>query len=677
MAIDRKRVTIMSMLSQHRQSTPFRVAFTVALFSVVMGFAMTASAIPPPTRPYTVTRWVEDWSYTAGETLNVTMRITTNALDVSGMLYMHIAEETPEAWAFVALDDPNERVSYAPPQAGAPSTHNFSVNLQDGLPSEIEFHYAITVPADTTGLARIKASFVIEEESDGSPVHSDLVTDLYPPGLPEIDPTDDLALDNYVSQLRQQGGQDGWSFEVSNSGIITRSPGSLLGANPDLRPPAKDRKIISFPKVNPKALPASYDWRDFGPELPVSDQGNCGSCWAFALVGIAERLVAAKDGVAVKFSEQWVLDCNTNGWNCNGGWDPYTLFTDADSCGKPGLVLEAILPYQEVELSCECANPRTNPYAFGFIGSIDEGLALADKISAIKQAIMDYGPVWTTVHAGTTPFLAYAGGVFNYKPKNATIDHAVVIEGWDDSRGTAGVWIMRNSWSDLWGDNGYMYIEYDSSLIGSYTDIVKYDGSPNGSIQVTIEPPSARNAGAQWSVDGGRTWLDSGDAISNIVPGDYTIIYKDVTGFTKAADEVVTVGEKEKVVRAGTYVSTGEEEGEENGPETLEEIAEYLLQRFGELDANNDGTMSLAEAQEALSDLTPNEFGLLDDNLDSNVTRDELQAVIDGIGESGCCSSTGKSVSLTERVKGYLGDWLLVGLTLLALASLSGYNKTR
>ena len=91
----------------------YRIALAMALFSVAMVSAMTAEALPPPSWPYTVTRAVDGWAYNAGETLNVTMRITTNTLDLAGMLYMNINEgfsPLPDDWEFVALDDPSGRV---------------------------------------------------------------------------------------------------------------------------------------------------------------------------------------------------------------------------------------------------------------------------------------------------------------------------------------------------------------------------------------------------------------------------------------------------------------------------------------------------------------------------------------------------------------------------------------
>ena len=113
-----------------QKSVKYRVALAMALFSVSVVSAMTAEALPPPSQPYTVTRWVDGWAYNAGETLNVTMRITANTLDLADMLFMNINEgfsPSSDAWEFVALNDPSERVTCEPPVQGVHNTLNFSV----------------------------------------------------------------------------------------------------------------------------------------------------------------------------------------------------------------------------------------------------------------------------------------------------------------------------------------------------------------------------------------------------------------------------------------------------------------------------------------------------------------------------------------------------------------------
>ena len=53
----------------------------------------------------------------------------------------------------------------------------------------------------------------------------------------------------------------------------------------------------------------------------VKNQGQCGSCWAFATVGPIEALNVIKGGKLTSFSPQQLVDCSGNFGNqgCNGG----------------------------------------------------------------------------------------------------------------------------------------------------------------------------------------------------------------------------------------------------------------------------------------------------------------------------------------------------------------------
>jgi hypothetical protein len=44
-------------------------------------------------------------------------------------------------------------------------------------------------------------------------------------------------------------------------------------------------------------------------------------------------------------------------------------------------------------------------------------------------------------------------------------NHAIVLVGWDESR---GAWLLRNSWGNDWGEDGYMWIGYGSNSVGKY-----------------------------------------------------------------------------------------------------------------------------------------------------------------------------------------------------------------
>ena len=88
---------------------------------------------------------------------------------------------------------------------------------------------------------------------------------------------------------------------------------------------------------------------------------------------------------------------------------------------------------------------------------------------------------------------------------------------------------------------------------GPKYDIGAYEAEA-GSLTVTIEPEGARTAGAQWSVDGGTTWRNSGATASDLLPGGYTVAFKDATGWTKPDDQSVTVTKDATSQAEGIYI---------------------------------------------------------------------------------------------------------------------------
>lgn len=62
-----------------------------------------------------------------------------------------------------------------------------------------------------------------------------------------------------------------------------------------------------------------------------------------------------------------------------------------------------------------------------------------------------------------------------------------------------------------------------------------------GSVSVEINPPTVRDLGARWSIDGGLTWNESGITLTAIPVGDYSVSFKPVANWATPASEAVTV----------------------------------------------------------------------------------------------------------------------------------------
>jgi C1A family cysteine protease/predicted secreted protein len=227
----------------------------------------------------------------------------------------------------------------------------------------------------------------------------------------------------------------------------------------------------SLPIPSVLALPASFDWRNFGIITPVRDQGNCGSCWAFGTVGPFEASLKWKGSLTKDLSEEFLLSCNTDGYSCDGGWwaHEYHLNKVAPSQTQAGAVLEADFPYTETKTSCTQA--LSHPFRLTNWGYVGDGYSIP-PIESIKNAIYSYGPVAAAVCAGWA-MMTYPGGIFNTDDDCGlgVVNHGVVLVGWNDSDNT---WIMRNSWGTDWGESGYMRITRGTSKIGYSANYVMY-----------------------------------------------------------------------------------------------------------------------------------------------------------------------------------------------------------
>jgi C1A family cysteine protease len=232
------------------------------------------------------------------------------------------------------------------------------------------------------------------------------------------------------------------------------------------------QRLRAIKKYFAGQFPTTYDIRTIAPAIVPAldetndDQAQCGSCWCFSGTGVVEGALI-KAGVlqpTQRLSTQYTLNCGQNG-GCGGDDNTNVL----DWAKKTGLPLTSQYGPYKGSASGRCTYVTSMPLYkiddWGFADSNGgQGVTSTDDI---KAAIVAYGMVGCAVAAGSDWDSAGPGVIID--GHSTGIDHDVKLVGWDDTKGTKGAWIMRNSWGPKWADGGYCLIEYGADSIGTET----------------------------------------------------------------------------------------------------------------------------------------------------------------------------------------------------------------
>jgi len=202
-------------------------------------------------------------------------------------------------------------------------------------------------------------------------------------------------------------------------------------------------------------LPGSIDWTTKGVVNSIRDQGQCGSCWAFATTSNAESVWAISTGNLLDLSEEYLVNCASGvgyfNLGCNGG-TPDSAFKYMINNGQ---CTEASYPYTATDGSCQ----KCTSAGVKFTGCSD--VTPKDQL-ALKAAVAKQ-PVVIAIEADTRYFQSYSSGILTDATKcGTTLDHAVEIVGYGTENGI-DYWKVRNSWGNSWGESGYIRIQKSSS----------------------------------------------------------------------------------------------------------------------------------------------------------------------------------------------------------------------
>ena len=265
----------------------------------------------------------------------------------------------------------------------------------------------------------------------------------------------------------------------------------------------------SFYKPTVYDLPPAWDWRDVNGEdwtTSIRDQlqDKCGSCWAFGALGGLEsdyKIWKNDSSLDIDLSEQYILSCSPG--SCNGWYLSNTL----NWIRHNGVIPEDCMPYEADDtIPCEakCGNWREQLFGIKSYKKLPRG-----DVNAIKEALINYGPLPATMEVYSDFYPNWNGGVYQQTSDEFVFGHVITIVGFNDNWGgeNEGYWICKNSWGTEWGENGWFRIAYEECKI---ENSVYYLEGPNYPPEKPEKPngPSNGKPGVEYTFSSSCVDLD-------------------------------------------------------------------------------------------------------------------------------------------------------------------------
>lgn len=331
------------------------------------------------------------------------------------------------------------------------------------------------------------------------------------------------------------------------------------------------------------SLPTEYSSVKAGNVTSVKNQVPYNTCWAFSSLSTAESSLLARGYGEYDLSELQLVNffygtkvdplgncstdktVNTAGSKLDSGGNHYS--TVWAMAGWTAGAAEETMPYNAEE--CELVSKGAISPALAYekdVVRLENAKAIpygTDKahLDAIKQAIKENGAVASNYYHFYEDNRYLNEKEWAYYCDIPANNHAISIVGWDDNYPASnfnaigqdgnkkgpegnGAWLVKNSFSELWGIGGYFWLSYyDVSLMhtgsvfefnfvpaGDYKYNYQYDGS-NGAYSKGIN--SGESIIAQYQVKGLSSQCEVIDAIglglasSNV---NYSVMIYDING---------------------------------------------------------------------------------------------------------------------------------------------------
>ncbi len=252
-------------------------------------------------------------------------------------------------------------------------------------------------------------------------------------------------------------------------------------------------------------FPQKYDLRDYGIVSSVKSQGDYGTCWAVCATGSLETQI---------LKNRYESDINLSEWHL-------AYFTYANN-GVVSSIADNIFQNGGNNTSAVASLSKWVGAAYEERAPYDSSQTLDKSLKFMSdylvQDVYNVNPWLSNHETYSVPFIKkliyehnavsvfYDSSKDYYNPDTYSqfcletgkeASHAVLAVGWDDNYPKEnflegkrpendGAWLIKNSWGETWGDEGYFWLSYeDRSLCeaacyfcepkGTYTNNYYYD----------------------------------------------------------------------------------------------------------------------------------------------------------------------------------------------------------
>lgn len=254
----------------------------------------------------------------------------------------------------------------------------------------------------------------------------------------------------------------------------------------------KKTGVLSLPVVTPLAdVPDNFTASEQWPGCPstslIWNQAECGSCWAFGAVeSFTDRYcIINSQTTNPLFSPQYMVACDNAADGCQGG-EASLAWEFIRSSGLPTNTCQPYTIPTCPPAQQPCLNFKPTPNCVRDRCTTGESWSVvkASSIYSVSGAsggahmqteLQTNGPIEACFNV-YEDFLSYKSGVYIHKSGQLLGGHCVRIVGWGEENNLP-YWLVANSWTSYWGDDGYFKILRGKDECGIESDVVA--GVPN------------------------------------------------------------------------------------------------------------------------------------------------------------------------------------------------------